>query len=236
MERRAAVRVPLGGSPEDLGKLVSKSIVAASSGGRYRLLVPVRLYARALLDDAGELLDAERARSEHFAALAAELGSGARRDLEGHWQQRFAAERVHLVAALDALHHTDPDRAAALAVGLAGYWATLGLYSEGMRVAERALVATTDVAVRVELNLLLAHVRLARRGRRHRCRAGRGTGDPTTAAKLLAWADNRRETLGVARDPFEEDQVAILRSRVGGRSEEPHAKSDTADLLVESLG
>lgn len=63
-----------------------------------------------------------------------------------------------------------------------------------------------------------------------------GTGDPTTAAKLLAWADNRRETLGVARDPFEEDQVAILRSRVGGRSEEPHATTDTADLLVASLG
>ncbi len=143
----------LGGSTADLAGLVSKSMVARVGETRYRLLVPVRQYAASLLEAAGEAGNALTRRNEHFVGVADELTTGLRRDAEQRWQERFAADRVHVVAALAALRTTDPVRSATLVADLAGYWLNLGLYSEGLRLVERALLDTTDTNLRCRLEI-----------------------------------------------------------------------------------
>jgi predicted ATPase/DNA-binding SARP family transcriptional activator len=143
----------LRGSLVDLAGLVSKSMVTRVDDARYRLLFPVRQYAESLLQAAGEFTAAETARNQHFTELAGELTDGFWREAEQQWQGRFAADRVHLVAALDALHATDPERSAALVADGAGYWLNLGLYSEGQRLVERALLDTSDTTLQRRLHI-----------------------------------------------------------------------------------
>jgi predicted ATPase/DNA-binding SARP family transcriptional activator len=153
----ADVAVMLGGTPADLHRLVATSMVARAPGRRYRLLVPVRQFAMAVLEEAGEQDLAEADRNDHFVALAEELSGGFRRYGEQQWQQRFAADRINLVAAVDSLHATDPRRSGMIAAAMVPYLSRLGLYGEALRLGERALDDVAERALRSELHGSLAH-------------------------------------------------------------------------------
>lgn len=141
-----------------LGRLTAASMVERTPDGRYRLLVPVREFAARLLDDAGRRADVERDRNRHFLGIGADLAAGFRRFTEGEWQQVFDAARIHLLAAIDDLHRTDPSDAARTVTALLPYWSETGRYSEGLRLADRAVAHLDDPAQRGELDVAVVHM------------------------------------------------------------------------------
>ncbi len=127
-----------------LSHLVDKSLVLAEPGGsgtvRYRLLEPVRQYAREKLEERGEADDTSLRHATFFLALAEQ----AEPELTGHqqteWLQRLETEHDNLRAALSwTLEHNEPELAARLAGALWRFWYTRGHVTEGRRWLERAL-------------------------------------------------------------------------------------------------
>lgn len=146
----------LGGSMIDMRGLVSKSMVV-SLGDRYRLLVPIRSYGLFLLEQSGEIEEVRAMRNEHYLKLCDELTSGPRKHLQGEWQERFRLDRTHILAALDDLWATDPEKAVGTISAIVAYWHRLGMYSEGQRLAERALAAASTIEQEIDLKLYTAH-------------------------------------------------------------------------------
>ena len=127
-----------------LGRLVDKSLVVTeeqADGYRYRLLEPMRQYARERLVEAGELasvaarhlafyLELARAADPEGAGAGPIVGLG-----------RLEAEHDNLRAALGwALRH-EPERALALAVHMWPMWMAGSHFQEGSRWLEAALAA-----------------------------------------------------------------------------------------------
>jgi predicted ATPase/DNA-binding SARP family transcriptional activator len=127
-----------------LGRLVDKSLVGTEEevdGYRYRLLEPMRQYARERLVEAGEMasvaarhlafyLEVARAADPEGAAAGRVGGLG-----------RLEAEHDNLRAALGwALRH-DPDRALELAVHMWPMWMAGSHFREGSHWLEAALAA-----------------------------------------------------------------------------------------------
>ena len=127
-----------------LGRLVDKSLVVAeedSDGYRYRLLEPMRQYARELLVEAGEATTLE---ARHHAFYL-ELARGA--DPEGAAAGpivaagRLEADHDNLRAALGwALRH-EPQQALRLAVHVGPMWMAGSHFQEGSRWLQAALAA-----------------------------------------------------------------------------------------------
>ena len=126
-------------------RLVDKSLVVAeaSAGGavRYRMLEPVRQYAREKLEQSGEAEQTRRSHAEYFLALAEEAELRLRGATQLVWHERLEAEHDNMRAALScSLGGTD----AAMGLGLAGmlsrFWIMGGHVSEGRRWLEEALM------------------------------------------------------------------------------------------------
>ena len=127
-----------------LGRLVDKSLVVAeqdADGFRYRLLEPMRQYARELLVEAGEATTLE---ARHHAFYL-ELAQGA--DPEGtaagpaHAGGRLEADHDNLRAAVGwALRH-EPQQALRLAVHMGPMWMAGSHFQEGSRWLQAALTA-----------------------------------------------------------------------------------------------
>jgi predicted ATPase len=123
--------------------LVDKSLVvseAEEGGFRYRMLEPVRQYAREKLEESGEAQATKRAHAEYFLALAEEAEPRLWESGDKAWFDRLEKEHDNMRAALS---WTVEDEEAELALRLVGalrwFWRARGYYGEGRRWLEQAL-------------------------------------------------------------------------------------------------
>jgi predicted ATPase/DNA-binding SARP family transcriptional activator len=127
-----------------LGRLVDKSLVVAeeeADGFRYRLLEPMRQYARELLVEAGEATTLEACHHAFYLELA--RAADPERAVAGPSlaSRRLEPDHDNLRAALGwALRH-EPQRALRLAVHMGPMWMAGSLFQEGSRWLQAALAA-----------------------------------------------------------------------------------------------
>ena len=127
-----------------LSNLVDKSLVVAEvrveGELRYRMLEPVRQYAREKLEESGEGERFRRRHTEYFLALAEEAALELKGNQQEAWLERLDAEGGNLRAALSWVFESGE---AELAVRLSGelgeFWYHRGHVSEGRRWLEEAL-------------------------------------------------------------------------------------------------
>lgn len=148
--------------------LVEKSLVELRMDpreARYRLLEPVRQYARAHLIASGEADSVQRRHAHYFLQLAeaAEpaLMSGAR----GAWIERLATERDNLRTALAWSRRAAEANDSAVGLRLAGalvwFWSFRGEVSEGLDWVEAALAKGREAAPTVRAKALYGAGELA---------------------------------------------------------------------------
>ena len=130
-----------------LARLVEKSLVTVEPQHRYRLLETVRMYARARLEEAGEL-----------PALAGRHASWAlafaRRERDS---RRLDRERPNLRAAFDTLLAREPTDALRLCVALTAFWlGRIELEEAKRRFAESLAAAPERTLLRAEALLAAA--------------------------------------------------------------------------------
>jgi predicted ATPase/DNA-binding CsgD family transcriptional regulator len=127
-----------------LSSLVDKSLVLAETGGggaaRYRMLEPVRQYARERLEESGERGRVRNGHAAFFLALAEEAEPalmGARQDV---WLERLEREHDNIRAALSwALESGAVEVGLRLAGALGEFWYMRGHLGEARRWLEATL-------------------------------------------------------------------------------------------------
>ena len=127
-----------------LSRLVDKSLVVAEAtvGGwvRYRMLEPIRQYAREKLEERGEAEEVQRQHAGFFLALTEEPEPRLRGAEDVEWLERLEAEHDNLSAALSwVLERGEAELGLRLAGALWPFWEAHGHYSEGRRWLEEAL-------------------------------------------------------------------------------------------------
>jgi predicted ATPase/DNA-binding SARP family transcriptional activator len=142
-----------------LSTLVDKSLVVveADAAGdlRYRMLEPVRQYARELLEDGGET----RARhAAFFVALAEEAYPQLRAAPQVEWLQKLDAENGNLRGALSwALSADDLPTAARLGFALWPFWWIRNRQIEGRRWMEPVFLRRNEVPPWLRIRTVIAH-------------------------------------------------------------------------------
>lgn len=130
-----------------LTRLVEKSLVVADrqvDRVRYRLLEPIRQYARDKLADSGEGPTVERRHLGFFLRFVDEAASGLSRPFD-QWLERSEQEFDNIRTALDwGLSGHDVERGMRLAVAVWRFWLHRGSLSEGRFVLNRALTAAAE--------------------------------------------------------------------------------------------
>jgi predicted ATPase/DNA-binding CsgD family transcriptional regulator/Tfp pilus assembly protein PilF len=118
-----------------LGRLVARSLVLAQSDGdatRYRLLEPVRQFARQRLVERGELAETDRRHAAYFVALAERAAPALHGPEQARWFRALDAESDNLRSAHAwASAEGDPDVALRLAGALWWWWARPDRQAEG---------------------------------------------------------------------------------------------------------
>ena len=144
-----------------LSGLVEKSLVVTRGGDyggvRYRLLEPIRQFAREELEGSGEAEAAKRAHAEYFLAMAEETEPElfGPRDVEGF--NRLEAEHDNLRAALSwTLEGVEAELALRLAGTLGMFWHAHGYMSEGRTWLEAALAKDERASVAARFKALQA--------------------------------------------------------------------------------
>jgi predicted ATPase/DNA-binding SARP family transcriptional activator len=140
-----------------LSKLVDKSLVIAEVSNdrrvRYRLLEPVRQYARQKLKESAETEAVLHRHASFFFALAEEAEPELKGAQQLAWLERLEREHDNLRAALSwALEGRETELASRLGAALAEFWTMRGHLNEGRRWLEAALAkgdARANVRVRV---------------------------------------------------------------------------------------
>jgi len=125
-----------------LAALVDKSLVQAdaraSNERRYRLLEPIRQYARQRLVESGEIDEARQRHTRYYITLAEQAEGAMWGPEERTWLQRLEAEHENLRAALRwTAERGDTEGSLRLAGALAEFWAYGGYLREGRRWLER---------------------------------------------------------------------------------------------------
>jgi DNA-binding CsgD family transcriptional regulator/tetratricopeptide (TPR) repeat protein len=147
---------------EVLSKLVDKSLVVAEMRAadvvvRYRMLEPIRHYARERLEEVGEADTVRRRHASFFLALAEEAEPALRGAQQQAWADRLEAEHDNLRAALGWSLEKEPETTLRLAGKLARFWEIRSHFLEGSGWLEASLrhsgrvEAATDVATRANL-------------------------------------------------------------------------------------
>jgi predicted ATPase/DNA-binding SARP family transcriptional activator/DNA-binding CsgD family transcriptional regulator len=142
-----------------LSNLVNKSLVLAEAGKegriRYRMLEPIRQYAREKLEEGGE---ADEVRGQHTAFFL-DMAEQAEPQLDGPqqrlWVERLEREHDNLREALSwALGRGEVDLGFRFGGALWRFWFARGYLSEGIRWMERVLVGGEPTASRARVKLL----------------------------------------------------------------------------------
>jgi predicted ATPase/DNA-binding SARP family transcriptional activator/DNA-binding CsgD family transcriptional regulator len=167
----AAESVGAGGGIEEedilelLSMLVDKSLVVAEEswerGARYKLLEPVRQYARELLEGTEEAEAVWRRHALWFLALAEEAELGLRSEHQEVWLERLETEHDNLRAALQwFLKGGKAEPALRLSGALGEFWHMRGYLSEGRRWLEAALEEEEGLAT-LRIKALVRAARIA---------------------------------------------------------------------------
>lgn len=207
------------------GSLVEQSLVQAShdeSGTRYRMLEPLRQYARELLHAHGETEAAQAAHLAHFRALAARAGVEYHGADQLRWLRRTEEEYDDLRAALRcALSSGEAAAAADMVWGLWPFWWVGGRHHEAAGWSEQTLLQDLAPCWRIRVLVVRGLMHYARQDFaaasglwQEAERLARAEDDPAgtsyglAGAALVAMATGRlaeaRRLLGAALPPAEE--------------------------------
>jgi predicted ATPase/class 3 adenylate cyclase len=130
---------------DTLDSLVDKSLVTSrrtEHGTRFRMLEPVRQYARRRLEDEGEVDSTLDAHARHFAGFAASASRHTRGIDQTMWDRRIDADYDNIRLAFHTLLVTDQiDRYLGLAFDLFMYWVHTCLHLEAIRTCVEGLEA-----------------------------------------------------------------------------------------------
>jgi len=127
-----------------LSGLVGKSLIVAGerqqSGVRYRMLEPVRQYAREKLEEGGKAEEVRRRHATFFLALAEEAEPRLRTPEDVEWLERLEREHDNTRATLSwALKKGEAELALRLGGALGSFWQAHGHWSDGRKWLEGAL-------------------------------------------------------------------------------------------------
>jgi len=143
-----------------LGTLVEQSLVvmeAGADGPRYRMLEPVRQYAREKLEDNEEEQAVRGRHAGHYLTLMREAGVGLKGPDQGLWVGRLMTELDNVRAALEwATAHGQAERIAEASWDSWTFWWSSGNISEGRRRMEDALAAEPGLLARAKLLFIAA--------------------------------------------------------------------------------
>jgi predicted ATPase/DNA-binding XRE family transcriptional regulator len=130
-----------------LGRLVEQSLVATDTSTesdaepRYRMLEPVRQYARELLEESGGTEEARKRHASFFLALAERAEPQLHGPDQVEWLERLDKENGNLRAAMDwALSGGDAEIAARISWAIYQFWWQRGPHVEGRRWVEAVLL------------------------------------------------------------------------------------------------
>jgi predicted ATPase/DNA-binding SARP family transcriptional activator/DNA-binding CsgD family transcriptional regulator len=142
-----------------LGGLVDKSLVVAepSTSGtvRYRMLEPVRQYAREKLDESGEANEVQGRHAAYFLAVAEEAEPQLAGAQQSVWVERLEGEHDNLREALSwVLERGKAELGLRFGAALWRFWYDLGYLSEGIGWMERVLESSEPVASPVRVKAL----------------------------------------------------------------------------------
>src|SRR5215217_7693679 len=131
--------------------LVDKSLVVAEarlkSRVRYRLLEPVRQYAREKLEEGGEAEEVRRRHASFFLTLAEEAEPRLRGPEDMEWLERLEIEHDNMRAALAwTLERGEAELGIRLAGALWRFWEARGYYGEGLAWLKRVLARGSRVS------------------------------------------------------------------------------------------
>jgi DNA-binding CsgD family transcriptional regulator/Tfp pilus assembly protein PilF len=163
----AAEVVGVGGGVEEddildlLSGLVEKSLVVARGGEqrdvRYRMLEPVRQYAREKLEEGGEGEEARRRHATFFLALAEETGPRLQGPEDTMWLERLEGDHDNFRVALSwALESEEVELALRLGGALGSFWHMHGHMGEGWKWLEAALAKDRWALVATRIKALKA--------------------------------------------------------------------------------
>jgi non-specific serine/threonine protein kinase len=209
---------------DGLRSLVGKSLVLAEPRGaemRYRLLEPLRQWARERLDASEEADAVARRHAAYACALATAAEPALRGPAQAAWAERLEVEHDNLRAAL-AWAQASGDAAAAvrLAGALAPYWYLRGHLTEGRARLAAGLALPGPVEPAARARALTGAGALARRqGDYAAARAlgaealglARAAGDGVVAAAALVVLGNaahEQAGFALARDLYEQSLAA----------------------------
>ena len=143
---------------ESLLVLVDKSLVVAGPtgdrGARYRLLEPLRQYARERLEVSGEDEAFRHRHAEFFLALAEEAAPQLTGAQQQEWANRLEVDHDNMRAALSWSLERESETALRLAGALARFWQMRARFVEGSAWFEAALNqdGRADAATRAKLS------------------------------------------------------------------------------------
>jgi predicted ATPase/DNA-binding SARP family transcriptional activator/DNA-binding CsgD family transcriptional regulator len=162
---QAAEAVCSGGAIEEedvldlLGALVDKSLVVAgaAAGGavRYRMLEPIRQYAREKLEESGEAAEVQGRHAAFFLALAEEAEPELAGPQQSAWVERLEEEHDNFREALSwALERGEAGLGLRFGGALWRFWYQRGYLSEGIGWMERVLEGSERTASPVRVKAL----------------------------------------------------------------------------------
>jgi predicted ATPase/DNA-binding SARP family transcriptional activator/DNA-binding NarL/FixJ family response regulator len=143
-----------------LGRLVDKSLVVAEAEAqgavRYRMLEPIRQYARERLEESEESEAIQRRHAEFFLALAEEAEPEVEGPQQAAWLERLEAEHDNLRAALSwSLERGEEAELGLRVAGALGqFWYLRGYLGEGRRWLEEALAKASPASTAARANAL----------------------------------------------------------------------------------
>jgi predicted ATPase/DNA-binding CsgD family transcriptional regulator len=144
-----------------LSGLVEKSLVLAEEqdgvGVRYRMLEPVKQYAREKLEEAGESGTVRRRHADFFLALAERARPELRGPQDRIWLERLEREHDNMRVALSlALESEEAELALRMAGALGTFWHMHSHSDEGRKWLEAALARDKSASVGVRIGALEA--------------------------------------------------------------------------------
>ena len=202
-----------------LTRLVDKSLVIANplepTGPRFRLLEPVRHYARDKMLESGTAADLHGRHRDWFLALAERAEPEMTGPDQAQWMAVLAREIDNLRAALEWSLTTSDDRGLRFCAALWRFWRARGLVTEGRRSTAQALQSRPADATSHRARALYGASNLARTQGDHdsalalaeqALRVADALGDRSlvalslNAVGLVSWA---QQDYAVARATFE---------------------------------
>jgi predicted ATPase/DNA-binding SARP family transcriptional activator/DNA-binding CsgD family transcriptional regulator len=248
-----------------LSSLVDKSLVVAEATGgggvRYRMLEPIRQYAREKLEEGGEAEEVRRQHASFFLTLAEEAEPRLRGPEDMEWLERLEVEHDNMRAALSWA--TEQEEADELGLRLAGalwlFWEGHGHYAEGHRWLEQVLARDSQVSAAARAKALEGvgwlifesnerdeAVTAAREGLKLSDEAGLGGAVRAKFLDILGWkamqqGDRERakelleESLKLRRDAKDELGIADALLGLGGALDSPDERERAKELHEEGI-